>query len=244
MPRLSPSTVRRVSAAAFLFAASAGGAAPVVAQVPASGPILVGPVAGSFLDGVMPAPAAPALALPASADATPPLLTGSVIGPTLHRSRSGAVLPASDSAAPPVIEYSDWYARRLTIHQWGSYAMLPLFAAEYALGDRLLSRTSTPAGWVRPTHVAVAYGLGALFTANTVTGVWNAWDARHDPYGRTRRLLHSALMLAADAGFAYTGSLGESARESLDGQQRHRNAALASMGIATVGTAMMWLWRD
>ena len=217
MPRLSRPVLRRLSAVTVLLAAAASGpVATAQAQAP----------------GLLPTPA------------TAPSLVGSMIGPSVQRRLTFEPAPTPDSAAPPVIEYSDWYARRLTIHQWGSYAMLPLFAAEYALGDRLLSRTSTPAGWVRPTHVAVAYGLGALFTANTVTGVWNAWDARHDPYGRTRRLLHSALMLAADAGFAYTGSLGESARESLDGQQRHRNAALTSMGIATVGSAMMWLWRD
>jgi len=35
---------------------------------------------------------------------------------------------------------SDWYVRRLTIHRYGSYLMLPLFAAEYLLGRELLAQ--------------------------------------------------------------------------------------------------------
>jgi hypothetical protein len=141
------------------------------------------------------------------------------------------------------VEYSDWYARRLTVHRIGSYAMLPLFGAEYALGERLLSDNPQP-GWVKPTHVGVAAGLGALFAVNMVTGVWNLYDSRHDPAGRTRRLLHTTLMLAADAGFAYTGLISSgNAAHSLDGRTQHRNAALVSMGIGTVGTALMWLWK-
>jgi hypothetical protein len=155
--------------------------------------------------------------------------------------------PRADSTRAPrhrAVEYSDAYTKRLTVHRIGSYAMLPLLAAEYALGDRLLDGGSAPAGWVKPTHVGVAVGLGALFATNTITGAWNLWDSRHDPAGRTRRLLHTALLLAADAGFAYTGTLGDDATHSLDGRRRHRNAALTSIGIATVGTAMMWLWKD
>lgn len=144
---------------------------------------------------------------------------------------------------PRAVEYSDWYARRLAIHRIGSYTMLPLFAAEYALGQRLLSTSPQP-NWVRPTHLGVAYGLGALFTVNTVTGAWNLWDSRHDETGRTRRIVHTALMLASDAGFAYTGSIGRQGRSSLDASYRHRNAALASMGLSVVGTGMMWFWKD
>ena len=143
---------------------------------------------------------------------------------------------------PRAIEYSDAYATRLTIHRIGSYAMLPLFASEWVLGDRLMQQNH--ADWVKPAHVVVATGLGALFTVNTVTGVWNLVESRNDPAGRTRRLLHSALMIAADAGFVYTGTTASDANESPDDRTRHKNAALVSMGISTVGTAMMWLWKD
>ena len=40
---------------------------------------------------------------------------------------------------PHAIEYSDAYNTRLTIHRWGSCTMLPLFASEYYLGNRLLN---------------------------------------------------------------------------------------------------------
>lgn len=166
--------------------------------------------------------------------------------PAALRDTAGAPASAPNDTAPPrrprAVEYSDWYARRLAVHRAGSYAMLPLFAAEYALGDRLLSDRPQP-GWVKPSHVGVALGLGALFTVNTVTGVWNLWDARHDPSDRTRKWLHSALLLASDAGFAYTGAIAGQATESSAGRTRHKNAALVSMGLSTAGTAMMWLWK-
>jgi len=118
--------------------------------------------------------------------------------------------------------------------------MLPLFASEYILGDRLLRQNH--ADWLSPAHNIVAGGLGILFAVNTVTGVWNLAESRKDPEGRTRRLMHSALMIAADAGFAYTGLIAGDAKESPEGRTRHKNAALVSMGIATTGTLMMWLW--
>ncbi|MBX9929756.1 MAG: hypothetical protein K2X99_12700 [Gemmatimonadaceae bacterium] len=138
------------------------------------------------------------------------------------------------------VQYSDWYGKRLTIHRVGSYAMLPVFATQFWLGQKLISNTPQP-DWVRPTHKTVAYGTAALFTSNTVTGVWNLWASRNDPADRALKWTHVALMLAGDAGFAYTGTLVEDARRSLDGQDRHRNAALASMALSTAGTALMWI---
>lgn len=111
-----------------------------------------------------------------------------------------ASLPSDTTRTRPrAIEYSDAYYTRLTIHRWGSYAMLPLFGAEYILGNELLNG-SHPSSWVKPTHTTVAIGLGALFGINTVTGLWNLWDSRHDANDRTRRYVHTVLMLAADAG--------------------------------------------
>ena len=148
-----------------------------------------------------------------------------------------------DTPTTRAIEYSDAYGTRLTIHRIGSYTMIPLFAAEYMLGDRLLNGSS-PAGWVRSTHGAVAGGVAALFAVNTVTGAWNLWDARRDPEGRTRRLLHSALMMASEAGFVATGVLSDRAGHSMSGASTHRNVALASMSLSTAGTLLMWLWKD
>lgn len=153
------------------------------------------------------------------------------------------------------IEYSDAYYTRLTIHRIGSYVMLPLFAGEYVLGKRLLDGGNV-ASWVRPWHGNLAAGIGVLFAVNTVTGVWNLAEGWKEPEGRTRRILHSAMMLAADAGFLYTASLaGESEGYEFGGDGggafgsgnnsiRHRNAALVSIGLSTVSTLMMWLWKD
>jgi hypothetical protein len=156
--------------------------------------------------------------------------------------------PAADTGGRPrAIEYSDAYYTRLAIHRYASYAELPLFAVEYVLGQKLLNgdRTGNRASsGTRSAHTVVAGGLGVLFAVNTVTGVWNAIEARHDPSGRTRRNLHSWSMLLADAGFLYTASLAGGAKHSLDGANRHRNAAIASISLATASTLMMWLWKD
>ncbi|MEO7083609.1 MAG: hypothetical protein ABI442_21475 [Gemmatimonadaceae bacterium] len=141
------------------------------------------------------------------------------------------------------IEYSDWYNTRLTIHRWGSYTMLPLFAGEYYLGDRLLNGVNVP-DWYKGAHAGVATGLGALFTVNTVTGVWNLWDSRNDPAGRKLRYVHTGLMLAADAGFAWAGAVGGNAKHDYNAGVRHRNIALGSIGLSTLGTAIMWFRRD
>jgi hypothetical protein len=162
--------------------------------------------------------------------------------------RAGDV--AKDSAddqqgrRPRAIAYSEWYGRRLTIHRLASYTMLPLFAGEYWLGNKLMNDLEL-ASWVRPAHGTVASTLGVLFTLNTVTGVWNLWDARHDPSDRTRRTIHAVAMLAADAGMVWTASLaGENEGGQLQVDARpHRNAALASIGVGTLGTLMMWVWK-
>lgn len=140
------------------------------------------------------------------------------------------------------VEYSEWYSRRLTIHRIGSYTMLPLFASEYVLGNQLLH--GNQGSGMKPAHVAVATGIGALFTVNTVTGAWNWWDSRSDPAGRTRRTLHTLAMLASDAGFVWTGAIGDGAKRSDANARRHRTVALGSIGVATVGTAMMWFWKN
>ena len=149
-----------------------------------------------------------------------------------------AVAADTTKKRPRPIEYSDAYNTRLTIHRIGSYTMLPLFAAEYALGQNLMNGNSPD--WVRPAHNAVALGVGALFTVNTVTGVWNLWSTRDQPEGRTKRILHSVLMLASDAGFTYTGIVStDDTKNSSSARTNHRNWAYASMGTALVGYGIM-----
>lgn len=142
------------------------------------------------------------------------------------------------------IQYSDAYYTRLTIHRYGSYLMLPLFAGEYALGQNLIN-DANPSSWMKPAHAGVALGIGGLFTVNTVTGAMNLWESRSDPANRGLRITHTVLMLASDAGFAITGALTPK-RRSFDfaeiqaSRNRHRNWALGSIGLSTAGTALMW----
>ena len=145
---------------------------------------------------------------------------------------------------PRAIEYSDAYYTRLTIHRVASYAELPLFGAEYVLGERLLrdERTGFPPSSLKTAHVGVAGGLAVLFGVNTITGAWNLWDSRQDPSNRTLRIIHSVAMLGADAGFAVAGAIGGNAKNSLHDAQQHRAVSVGSMALATAGTAIMWLF--
>lgn len=147
---------------------------------------------------------------------------------------------------PRAVEYSDAYYTRLRIHHIASYTELPLFAAEYILGQRLLKeeRTGFPSSGLKTAHTTVALGLGALFTINTVTGGWNLWESRANPEGRTRRFIHSVAMLGADAGFAWAGASGGDANESESGGNHHRAIAVSSMALATAATAMMWFFNN
>jgi len=158
---------------------------------------------------------------------------------TTARFASNDTLPRRRHA----VEYSDWYYRRLQVHKWGSYAELPVFAAEYWLGNKLISRTDIPPSWVKPTHVGVALGLGGLFTVNTLTGLWNLYDSRKNTDDRALVWSHSALMLASDAGFAITGLLGDNAKHTTADGNLHRNFGLGSMGLAAAGTVLMWVKR-
>ncbi|MEZ4589314.1 MAG: hypothetical protein R2909_23305 [Gemmatimonadales bacterium] len=160
--------------------------------------------------------------------------------------------PTADAQRPKAIEYSDGYHVRLKIHQIGSYLELPLFAAELIVGQRLAhdrDRGEPSASGLRSAHTALATGLGVLFTVNTVTGLWNIWESRNDPAGRTRRILHTVGMLAADAGFLATAGAAPESDDDFGRREggsvgRHRNLAIASVSVATLSTAMMWLWKD
>ena len=159
---------------------------------------------------------------------------------------------ADDTTRPRrhAVEVSDAYATRLAIHRWASYTMPPLFVAEYVLGQKMLNeRTDAVQGRgngvnpnTRTAHQIVAGGVAALFGINTITGVWNLYETRHQEDGRTLRVVHSVLMLASDAGFAATGLVASNAsRGTVDDARLHRNVAIAAMVPATVGAAMMWI---
>ncbi|HEY3935580.1 MAG TPA: hypothetical protein VGL65_13295 [Gemmatimonadales bacterium] len=168
-----------------------------------------------------------------------------VCSPCISAAHSGLIAP-SDTGRPRAIEYSSGYFTRLTIHRIGSYVELPLFAAEYVIGQKLISdeQATGMRSSLRGPHQAVATGLEGLFAINTVTGVWNLVESRHDPAGRTRRWIHSIAMLTADAGFVATAQSAGSARPADGGADRHRSLAIASMGVATAATLMMWLWKN
>ena len=103
------------------------------------------------------------------------------------------------------IEVSDWYERRLRIHRYGAYATIPLFVFQAAAGNELYQKGSGADAWARNGHRVGATALATVFSVNTVTGLWNLWDSRAAPQGRTRRTIHALLMLASDAGFTYAG---------------------------------------
>lgn len=160
--------------------------------------------------------------------------------------------PAADTvpayaitAADPVpqvvaIEYSEWYGRRLAVHRTASYAMVPLFVAQYAAGRRLYGNPALEGDdWARRAHKPLAYGVAGLFTLNTATGVWNLWEGRQEREGRGRRTAHVLLMLAADAGFTATGVLGSRAAGEGGSRTVHRNVAVGSMAVALAGYLVM-----
>lgn len=151
-------------------------------------------------------------------------------------------LDAPKGALLEEVEYSEWYYRRLTLHRWGSYTMLPLFVAQYVVGSQLAKGGDTDG--LEDLHPALALGVGALFTSNTITGAWNLWDGRKDPHDRKRRFAHATLMMLADAGFLTTALLGDKLDEG-GNVNTHRTMAISSMAVATVSWAMMLdIFRD
>jgi hypothetical protein len=143
------------------------------------------------------------------------------------------------------VEHSDAYRTRARIHKYTSFATLPLFAAELALGQSLYN-TPANGGGKRAAHAAVGAGIIGLFGVGTVTGAWNLFgEGRRDKDGRTLRLVHGLLMMAADAGFLATWAAGpnsESQREAAtfeSDKATHRNLAIASISIGTAGYLLM-----
>lgn len=138
------------------------------------------------------------------------------------------------------IEVSDWYERRLRIHRYGAYTMIPLFTFQAIAGNQLYVESSAAPTWAKTGHRFGATALATVFGVNTVTGLWNLWDSRSVPQGRTRRTIHTLLMLASDAGFTYAGArLAEQAENSSAKRSEHRKWAYGSMAAALAGTSVM-----
>ncbi len=159
---------------------------------------------------------------------------------------------AADQGAParrPVpVEYSDAYKTRAKIHRYSSFATLPLFIANYVVGQDLYNNPGDESK--KGLHAGLVTGTAVLFGVNTFTGVWNLWEGRKDPNHRTKRMTHGILMMAADVGFLATAMLAPSEHDHEGGAptvitsnsaSTHRAVAISSMGIATVGYLIMLL---
>lgn len=159
---------------------------------------------------------------------------------------TGAVIPGSVNPPPPALPqtplptsspYTRAYEIRQDIHKYASYATLPLFATEFALGESLGSEPGSDSS-LRGLHAAVGTGLVGLFFVNTVTGGWNLWQSRHEKDHRTPRMIHGFLMIAANAGFVATAASTPSDHKPATfehDRDTHRNLAIASIGIGTAG---------
>ena len=153
---------------------------------------------------------------------------------------------AQTQRRPVAIEYSDGYQLRRKIHKYASFATLPLFATEFALGQSMYNNTPADNSSKRTVHAVVGAGIIGLFGVNTVTGAWNLFgEGRKDPNHRTLRLVHGLLMMASDVGFVATTMAGpnsSSPRHALTYETdkvTHRNLAVTSIGIGTAGYLLM-----
>jgi hypothetical protein len=142
------------------------------------------------------------------------------------------------------VEYSDFYKTRAKIHKYTSFATLPLFVANYFVGQDLYNHPGDES--MKGAHDGLVAATAVVFGVNTVTGVWNLWEGRNDPNHRTKRMTHGILMIIADVGFLATAMLAPDnenehggAPTSMSGASTHRTVALTSMGIATVSYLIM-----
>jgi hypothetical protein len=146
---------------------------------------------------------------------------------------------------PVPVEYSDFYKTRAKIHKYTSFATLPLFVANYFVGQDLYNHPGDESK--KGLHGGLVAATAVVFGVNTVTGVWNLWEGRKDPNHRTKRMTHGILMIIADVGFMATAALAPSESEAeyggvpttSGGASTHRTVALTSMGIATVSYLIM-----
>lgn len=156
-----------------------------------------------------------------------------------------SVMTDQTPVGPPPFEYSDGYRLRAKIHKLASWAMLPLFATEAYVGQKMFNDVSTATDGNRRLHKTVAWGIGGLFAINTVTGVPNLIESRQDPHKSDLSLIHGVLMLVADAGFLTTALTRPNSQTpaGLDiytpKKNQHLTIAYASISVATVSYLLM-----
>jgi len=157
---------------------------------------------------------------------------------------NGVVAMAQKAPAPRprAVQMGKGYELRLKVHRLASWATVPLFVAQYVVGQKLYDGDSTGEG-ARDAHGMLATGTTVLFGVNTATGLWNLWDMRKKPEGRTRRIIHTVLMLGADAGFVATGMMAPDDDDGGGNRSGHRNLAIASMSVATASYLYMLFTR-
>ena len=161
------------------------------------------------------------------------------------RAQSFSVAADPQDARPVAIEYSEGHETRAKIHKYASWAVLPLMATEWALGQKLYDDPNSINSSSRGVHGAVGAGLIGLFAVQSVTGVWNLLEEREAP-GNTKRWVHGLLMLGAEGGFIAAAAMapGHSRNDliNFDAQRStHRNVALVSIGVGTGGYLLMLL---
>lgn len=169
-------------------------------------------------------------------------LSAAVLIAPAARAQDADAPEQDQTARPRAIEYSAGYETRAKIHKYASFATLPLFATELALGQSIYTDPNARTSAARSAHIAVGTGITGLFAVNTVTGVWNMWESRGDPNHRTLKMLHGILMLGADAGFVATFATGPNSRNNVNfdaNKQTHRTLALTSIGLATGSYLLM-----
>jgi len=168
-----------------------------------------------------------------------------IIGGSPVAIKTDSVRPPEDTLRkrPKVVDVSDWYSRRLTIHRYVAYSTLPVFAAQWAAGKRLYDESRAAPTWAKTTHRVGATYLAGAFTVNTVTGAWNWWDSRSAPQGRVLRTVHALTMIGADAAFTYAGAkLSNDAENSQVKRREHRTVALSAMGVTVLSGLAMKIW--
>lgn len=154
--------------------------------------------------------------------------------------RPGITFESVQPLPPQTLKYSKGYFTRRKIHKYASIATLPLVISEAIVGQKLMDDRNDDS--LRSAHSALAAGIGVLFGIESVTGVWNMWEARKNPNGRGKRLFHGILMLAADAGFVATAATAphhedNGARDN--DASAHRAIAYTSFGVAAVSYVYM-----
>jgi hypothetical protein len=182
----------------------------------------------------------------ASSDSTPGAIPA---GDTQQPQQPPPPEPAAPAVHPGAIVYSPGYETRDKIHKFASFASLPLFAAELYLGEKTYNAPTTDNSY-KGAHIAVGTALVGLFGVNTVTGAMNLWEARHDTNGRKLRFAHGILMMAADAGFVATLATTPPGVHNhgvptptvdLTNRSLHRDVAIGSISVGTVGYLLMLL---